>query len=133
MDAASNASSIAAAGLYAAQVQVGVAASNIANSQDGTGAANGVTAPFGSSAVVAVPTGTQPGGVSGNAFNTLQTSLTAQPDGGVKASVSGQPNQPDDPTQQLTNLLIAQQTFDANVASLKASNLFNQVAINIVT
>jgi flagellar basal body rod protein FlgC len=133
MDSASYAGAIAASGLFAAQAQLGVAASNIANSEDSTGAANGVTAPFGSGAVVAVPTGTQPGGVSGNAYNTLQASLVSQPGGGVDANVSKDPSQTDDFTRQQTNLLAAQQAFDANVATLKADNLFNQAALNIVT
>jgi flagellar basal body rod protein FlgC len=133
MDSASSAASIAAAGLYAAQFQVGVTASNIANASDGNSTPT-PAAPFGSTAVVATSTGTQPGGVSGNAFNALQTALNATPGGGVTATAEpyGGPNGPNDPTQQQLSLIAAQQLFHANLTTIQVANNLDNTTINLV-
>lgn len=135
MASISSAGSIALSGIAAANTQVAVAASNIANSES-TGQ-TAPTQPFGSSAVVSIPTGTQPNNAAGQVFQALNVVSVAQPNGGVTTTIetssSNNGSGPGDNTaQQLVDLASAQQAFESNVATLKASELLNQSAVNLI-
>jgi flagellar basal body rod protein FlgC len=144
MDSASLAGSIAASGLLVSGSQIAVAATNIANAES-TGQTV-ATGPFGSSAIAAVPTGTQPDNSASQVFQALNIVSVAQPGGGVDTAIAPPTKSADggsasqagagqggiDLAQQLVSTASAQQAFEANVATLKASELFTQAIVNVV-
>ena len=149
----SSSSDIALSGLLAAQTQVSVAATNIANSQsDGTPIVS--SAPFGSSAVAAPPlTGTQPSAATSQVFQALQAVQTDQAGGGTnvsvrrsaEVSVAYQPDSPladsqglvatpnVNPVQQAVELTTAANVFAANAVSLHASNQISKRVLDLTT
>jgi len=127
-------SAISNAGLYAAQYQVGVTASSVANAPDGNSTPT-PSAPFGSSAVVATTTGTQPGGVSGNAYNALHTALGTAPgaDASTTAEPTGGSQGPNDPTQQTLSLVAAQQQFQAALTTVQVANAQDNTTLSVIS
>jgi hypothetical protein len=131
MSAASLTVPVASHSFHTAQYQVGASASAAPNASAGN-ATPTPSAPFGSSAVVATSTGTQPGGVSGNAFSALQTQ---NPGAGTDTTTRPATSQDlaTDPATQQAALVAVQQLFQSNVATLSPSDQSSQAAVNLVS
>ena len=124
---------ISTSGLIAAQTDVAVVASNIANSTDTT--AGAAAAPFGSSAVAASQplAGTQPSGAAGQVFQALTATNTETTGGGVGTTVTSGGGGLLGPgiIQDLANLSAATTAYQANLATLQAANQITQQSIGL--
>ena len=123
---------ISTSGLIAAQTDVAVVASNIANSTDAT--AGAASAPFGSSAIAASQplAGTQPSGAAGQVFQALAATNTQTAGGGIDATVtSGGGLLGPGIIQDLANLSAASTAYQANLATLQAANQITQQSVGL--
>jgi flagellar hook protein FlgE len=130
VDSISNPTDIAASGVLASQTQLYAAADNIANATDGT-PIQGNT--IGSTNTAPPLGGTQPSGAAGQVFNALQATNTAQPGGGVTATLSNTGSSFVDLATQAVNFSQASLSYQANIETLRVANKVDQTAINLVT
>ena len=124
---------IATSGLVAAQVDLAVAASNIANT--GLPGAPPTPAPFGSSAIAAAPplSGSQPSTSASQVFSALSATNTSSSSGGVSVTVSAQHNpQGAGSRQDVTALNAASTAYQANIATLKTSQDLSKQTLNLI-
>jgi flagellar basal body rod protein FlgC len=123
---------IATSGLIAAQTDLAVAASNIANT--GVDGAPPTPAPFGSSAVAAPPlSGTQPGGAAGQVFTALSATNTTTAGGGVSTTVTTQGGAPDlGNIQDVLALNAASTAYQANLTTLESGQKLTKQALNLI-
>jgi len=144
-----SAASYATSAIAAADVQIAAVTDSIANQID----TSQPSAPFGSSAVAAPVTGTQPSNAASQVFQALQSSSSSDNSISVAPSVSRsgaydisyQPDSPSadsqglverpnvNPVQQTVEQLTAANTFAANVQSLQNSTQINHRILDLTT
>ena len=144
-----SAASYATSAIAAADVQIAAVTDSIANQID----TSQPSAPFGSSAVAAPVTGTQPSNAASQVFQALQSSSSSDNSISVAPSVSRsgaydisyQPDSPSadsqglverpnvNPVQQTVEQLTAANTFAANVQSLQNSTQINHRIMDLTT
>jgi len=144
-----SAASYATSAIAAADVQIAAVTDSIANQID----TSQPSAPFGSSAVAAPVTGTQPSNAASQVFQALQSSSSSDNSTSVAPSVSRsgaydisyQPDSPSadsqglverpnvNPVQQTVEQLTAANTFAANVQSLQNSTQINHRILDLTT
>ena len=144
-----SAASYATSAIAAADVQIAAVTDSIANQID----TSQPSTPFGSSAVAAPVTGTQPSNAASQVFQALQSSSSSDNSISVAPSVSRsgaydisyQPDSPSadsqglverpnvNPVQQTVEQLTAANTFAANVQSLQNSTQINHRILDLTT
>jgi flagellar basal body rod protein FlgC len=124
-----NPTDIAISGILASQTQLFAAADNIANATDGTPIQ---ATAIGSSNGAPPLNGTQPGSVAGQVFDALTATNTPLPGGGVTATLGTTGNSFVDLATQALNFAQASFSYQANVATFKAVNQTDQIAINLI-
>lgn len=129
----SSINAIATSGLITAQVDLAVAASNIANT--GTQGAPPTSAPFGTSAVPAASplSGGQPSATPGQVFLALSATNTSTTGGGVSASVTAQSGLLGAGIiQDVTALNAATTAYQANLTTLETGQKLSKQTLSLI-